>query len=230
MLDSLAQALQLDDAERVHLYDLVRASSDTGRNRARPGDDKIRPTVQRVLDGITAPAVVRNRRLDLLAANRLGRALYEPIFASPAGPANFARFSFLDPDGPSFYGSWDASAADCVGLLRAEAGRNPHDRKLANLVGELSTQSEEFRVRWARHSVKLHRTGSKRLRHPSVGDITVDGEAFELPGDTGQVMVVYTAGPASPSQQALDLLASWTYTPDHIADEARISAAERPPQ
>ena len=220
VLDSLAQALQLDDAERRHLYDLVRATSNTGPNRRRPGDDKIRPTVQRALDAITAPAIIRNRRLDILAANRLGRALYEPIFTSHIGPPNFARFSFLDPEGPTFYGNWDASAADCVGLLRAEAGRNPHDRKLANLVGELSTQSEEFRVRWARHSVKFHRTGSKLLRHPGVGDVTVEGETFELPGDTGQVMVIYTAEPASPSHQALDLLASWTYTPNQTQDEA----------
>lgn len=124
-----------------------------------------------------------------------------------------ARFAFLNPKAPEFFIEWDDVANDVIGVLRAEAGRDPYDKRLSDLIGELSTRSQEFRVRWAAHDVKLHRTGTKRFHHPLVGELILAYESLQLTGDPGQQIVVYTAEPASPSQQALDLLASWTSTP-----------------
>jgi transcriptional regulator with XRE-family HTH domain len=217
VLDALARALRLDDAERTHLYDLVRANA-SRPTRRRPCHQRVRPSVQRVLDAITAPAVLRNGRMDLIAANQLGRALYAPIFDSPAGPPNIARFAFLDPHAPDYFVDWETGANDCVALLRAAAGRDPYDRDLAQLIGELSTRNEGFRTRWAAHNVKFHRTGPKTLHHPVVGEITLEGETFALPGDPDQTMTVYTPEPGSRSHEALDLLASWASTPLSAAD------------
>ena len=162
---------------------------------------------------ITAPAYVRNGRLDLLAGNTLGLALYAPVFEDPSGTTNMARFIFLHPGASEFFPDWERIANDAVAILRAAAGRDPYDKPLSDLIGELSTRSEEFRVRWAAHNVKFHRTGAKLLHHPVVGDLTLDYEALELAGDTGQRILVYSAEPGSPSQDALDLLASWATTP-----------------
>ena len=214
VLEGVARALQLDEAERAHLFDLVRTASPTQQPRRRPAQERVRPSVQQILDAMTEiPAYVRNERLDILAANRLGEALYSEVLADPARPANTARFCFLSPRAPGFFVEWEKVATDAVGILRAAAGRDPHDRRLSDLIGELSTRSEDFRVRWAAHNVKFHRTGVKRLHHPVVGDLTLAFEALELPGDTGQQMNVYTAEPGSPSHEALGLLASWTSTP-----------------
>jgi hypothetical protein len=171
--------------------------------------------VQRLLDAITdAPAWVRNGRMDLLAANRLGRALYSELFASPIRPVNNARFVFLDPRSREFYVDWEKGADDVVAILRTEAGRTPFDPGLTELVGELSTRSEEFATRWAAHNVRYHRTGTKRLHHPVVGDLELDYEALDFPGDPGLRMFVYTAAPSTPSADALALLASWAATQD----------------
>lgn len=214
VLEGVARALQLDEAERAHLFDLVRAANTTSRpTRRRPTQDRIRPVIQRILDSITSPAYVRNGRLDLLAANPLGQALYAPVFEDPTGTPNMARFIFLNPHASDFFPDWEKIANDAVAILRAEAGRDPYDKALSQLIGELSTRSDEFRVRWAAHNVKFHRTGAKTLHHPVVGDLTLDHEALELPGDTGQRILIYSAEPGSPSQQSLDLLASWSTTP-----------------
>ena len=216
VLEALARALQLDEAERAHLLDLARAAAPG--TRRRPAAQRIRPGVQRILGAMTgAPALVRNGRLDYLAANRLGRALYAPVFDSPAGPPNSARFLFLDPRSPDFYGDWDRTANDLVAMLRSEAGRNPYDKALSDLIGELSTRSETFRTRWAAHNVRLHRTGSKQLHHPAVGDLDLTYEAMELAADPGLSIHVYTAEPASSSADALNLLASWAATLDQAA-------------
>jgi len=217
VLEALARALQLDDAERAHLFDLARAANPTAApHRRRPAPQRIRPVVQRILDSIGAPAVVRNTRVDYLAANQLGRALYAPLFESREQPANSARFTFLDPAAADFYADWERVATDLVAHLRSEAGRNPYDRGLSDLVGELSTRSDEFRTRWAAHNVRFHRTGTKRLHHPVVGDLELSYETMELPADAGLNLSVYTAEPESSAQQALDLLASWTATPDQV--------------
>jgi len=226
VLEGVVRALQLDEAERAHLFDLVRAANSTWRpTRRRPAQERVRPTVQRILDSMTAPSYVRNGRLDLIAANTLGHALYAPVFEDPSRTPNMARFIFLNPRASDFFHDWEKIANDAVAILRAEAGRDPYDKQLSDLIGELSTRSDEFRVRWAAHNVKFHRTGAKTLHHPVVGDLTLDYEALDLPGDTGQRILVYSAEPGSPSQQALDLLASWATTPTRPrADE---SAGER---
>jgi len=215
VLEALARALQLDEAERAHLFDLARAATTTARAPRRPGKQQVRPSVQRILDSmITTPAYVRNGRLDILAANRLGRALYSPVFDSPAQPANPARFIFLDPGAPQFYLEWERQAQDVVAILRSEAGRNPHDRALSGLIGELSTRSQIFRTWWAAHNVRFHRTGVKRLHHPVVGDLTLTFEALELAADEGLRISAYTAEPGTASHDALNLLASWAATLD----------------
>jgi hypothetical protein len=210
VLEGITRALQLDEAERAHLFDLVRAAGSTRTTRRQPVQERVRPVVQRILDSMAGvPAFVRNDRLDVLAANHLGEAFYAPLYDDPARPVNAARFVFLNARATTFFVDWDTIANDTVGILRAEAGRDPYDKRLSDLIGELSTRSEEFRVRWAAHDVKLHRTGVKRFHHPVVGDLTLDFEALDLPGDTGQTLLVYSAEPASPSAQALELLASW---------------------
>jgi transcriptional regulator with XRE-family HTH domain len=216
VLNAVATALQLDDAERTHLFDLARAANASGGKPPRPSPQKVRPGLQRVLDAITdAPAWIRNGRSDVLATNQLGRALYAPVLDDPIPPANTARFTFLNPGGPEFYRDWQQTAKDMVAVLRAEAGRNPYDKGLTDLVGELSTRSETFRTLWASHDVLFHQTGRKRLHHPVVGDLDLSYEAFDLAADPGLRMLVYTAEPASPTADALNLLASWVATQDH---------------
>jgi transcriptional regulator with XRE-family HTH domain len=215
VLENLARALHLDEAERAHLYDLARAANNGARAPRRPARQQVRPTVQRLLDAMTmAPVYVRNGRMDVLAANRLGRALFAPLFGSPAKPTNLARFIFLDPAAPEFYQEWDRLASDTVALLRADAGRNPTDRGLSDLIGELSTRSDIFRVRWADHNVRQHRSGIKHFHHPVVGDISLAYESLELVADPGLVLNGYSAEPGSASEDALNLLASWAATTD----------------
>ncbi len=215
VLDALARALQLDDVERTHLIDLVRTANATRPARRRPTREQVRPSVQRILDTMTGTAAfVRNARLDILSANQLGYALYSPVFLDPVRPANLARFIFLDRHAAEFYGDWDGIAHAAVGSLRADAGHNPYDRQLSDLVGELSTRSKEFAARWAAHNVKHYRSGEQPFHHPIVGDLTLNYDALEIPADPGQTIVAYTAQPHSPSQQALNLLANWTSTQD----------------
>jgi transcriptional regulator with XRE-family HTH domain len=213
VLEGLARALQLDDAERAHLFDLARAANPATPKRPRPVKHRIRPVVQRILDQVDAPALVRNSRLDHVGANAFGRALYAPMFESREQPPNSARFTFLEPAAVDFYPDWDVVASELVAHLRSEAGANPYDRKLSDLVGELSTRSDEFRVRWAAHNVRFHRTGTKRIHHPVVGDLELSYETMELSADAGLTVAIFTAELGSASQQALDLLASWTATP-----------------
>jgi transcriptional regulator with XRE-family HTH domain len=215
VLEALARALHLDEAERAHLFHLVHAARTTTRTRRRATRQQVRPSVQRTLDAMsTAPAYVRNGRLDILATNRLAEALFAPIFADPARPANHARFLYLNPRAIEFYDDWDRLAHDTVAVLRAEAGNNPYDRTLTDLIGELSTRSEIFRQLWAAHNVRHHRTGVKRIHHPTVGDLTLTFEAMELTADPGLTLITYTAEPGSASQDALNLLASWSATLD----------------
>ena len=224
VLDAVARALQLDEAERAHLFDLARAAG-PGRTRRRSAPKHVRPSVQRILDAMThAPAFVQNGRLDILAANQLGYALYS-THVSPDRPANGARFVFLDSRAHDFYPDWDRVANEVVAMLRSEAGRHPYDRALSDLVGELSTQSEAFRTKWAAHNVRFHDTGIKRLHHPVVGDLELTYEAMELSADSGLTMFAYTAESGSKSEQALSLLASWSATSDqaepaHATDRA----------
>ena len=176
-----------------------------------------------MLEAITgAPALVRNGRMDLLAANRLGCAFYSQHFDSPHGPANSARFIFLDPRATDFYVDWEQVATDAVAILRSEAGRDPYDRGLSDLVGELSTRSEVFRTRWAAHNVRFHDTGFKRFHHPVVGRLELTFETMELSADRGLTLFVYTAEAGSKSEEALNLLASWAATLDE-AERANVA-------
>ncbi|GAA2760831.1 helix-turn-helix transcriptional regulator [Actinopolymorpha rutila] len=214
VLDALSRALQLDEAEREHLYALARTAEPGPRPRRSP-PTTVRPAVQLVLDAISdAPAWVRNGRHDIVAMNRLGRALYAPVLADPRRPANTTRFLYLDPAARDFFVDWDRVANDAAAMLRLEAGRNPHDRKLIELVGELSTRSEIFRRRWASHDVQYHRSGQKRLRHPVVGQLDLNFESMELPSEPGLTLNVYTAAPGTPTADGLKVLASWAATQD----------------
>jgi transcriptional regulator with XRE-family HTH domain len=214
VLDAIARALRLDEAERSHLHDLARAANTTPRARRRPvKQQQVRPGVRSLLEAMTdAPAFVRNGRLDVLAVNRLGRALYAPAFDGPDRPVNLARFCFLDPAADELYPDWDDAANTTVALLRTEAGRDPYDKTLSDLVGELATRSEDFRVRWAAHDVRLHHTGSKHFRHPVVGPLDLAFEAMPLPADPGLTLTAYSAGHGTPAHDALRLLASWAAT------------------
>ncbi|RIX28408.1 helix-turn-helix transcriptional regulator [Amnibacterium setariae] len=209
VIEALVRALRLDEAEREHLFDLARAANDSPvAPHARRTAEAVRPTIQRMLDAITeAPAWVRNERFDLLAGNALGRALYSPVFTMP-GRVNTARFAFLDPAAKTFFRDWEHTADDTVATLHGVAGRNPYDKRLTDLIGELSTRSEAFRRRWAAHDVRFHRTGLKRLHHPVVGDLDLTFEALELPADPGLLMLVYGAEPGTPSSDGLRLLAT----------------------
>jgi MmyB-like transcription regulator ligand binding domain len=173
------------------------------------------------------PAFVLNERLDILTANDLGFALFSPIYADPVRPPNNARFIFLDPHATEFFRDWDKVANDTVALLRAEAGRDPYDRQLSDLIGELSTRSEEFRVQWAAHNVRIHTTGVKRIHHPVVGDLELAFESFPLAAGPSQSLLTYTAEPGSPSQNALILLASWAATTHDIQQAASTDDSEQ---
>jgi transcriptional regulator with XRE-family HTH domain len=216
VLDAVANALGLDDAERAHLDNLARTAQTRPRRRpSRPKRTGVRPELQRILDAVTeAPAYLRNGRRDLLAANRLGRALYSPMFANPQRPVNVARFVFLDPAARSFFLDWTTAANDMVAALRIEAGRRPHDRALSDLVGELSTRSDEFASFWASQNVRFHRSGLKDVHHPAVGDLHLSFEAMELPADPGLSLIVYSAEPGSSTDDGLRLLATWAVTAD----------------
>jgi hypothetical protein len=225
VLEALSRALQLDQAERAHLFDLARALRPASAPRRRRAPRKgVRPSFPHVLDGITgAAAFVHNARLDNLAANKLGYALYSEMFSRAAGPGpvNSARYVFLDTNARDFYVDWERAASDVVAVLRSAAGRDPHDRGLSDLVGELSTQSAEFRTRWAAHNVRFHDTGTKDLHHPVVGEITLTYNRMELSADPGQMLMIWTAEPRSKSSEALSILGSWAATPQESeANEA----------
>ncbi|SDN98409.1 Helix-turn-helix domain-containing protein [Klenkia soli] len=221
VLDGLGDALRLDEAERAHLAALAVASGPGSARRRRTAPNGVRPGVQQVLDAMTdAPAWVRNGRHDILAMNTLARALYAPVLADGRRPANTTRFVYLDPAAPDFFVDYDRVARDAAAMLRMEAGRNPHDPDLIALVGELSTRSETFRRRWASQDVQFHRSGSKRLRHPVVGQLDLDFESMELPSAPGLQLNVYTAAAGTPTADALKLLASWAATQDALPTEA----------
>jgi transcriptional regulator with XRE-family HTH domain len=228
VLDALAQALQLDEAEHEHLFDLARSANPTARPRRGAVKQGVRPSVQRIMDALDAPADVRNGRGDILAANRLGYALYSEMYIDPVRPANVARFLFLSPRAREFFPDWEGVANDLVASLRTVAGRNPHDRGLQDLVGELSTRSQEFRTRWAAHNVRQHQTGRKRLHHPVVGDLELTYEVLALPADPGLSLVVYGAEPGSASQDGLKLLASWAATLDQLDQRQTAQAPDQP--
>lgn len=214
VLEGVSRALQLDDAERSHLYDLVRSANEGLHPQRRRGTAKaqrVAPALQQLLDAMhEVPALVQNGRLDILATNALGAAVFSELYVQPQRPANFARFVFLDQRALAFYRDWDDGAQQTVALLRAEAGRSPHDRILSDLVGELSTRSDTFRSLWASHDVREHRTGIKSVTHPEVGHLELNYEAMALSSHPGLALIAYSAEPGSASADGLRLLASWS--------------------
>src|SRR3954471_19760765 len=201
VLGALADALRLDEAERAHLFALARESGARGNQRKRTAPTSVRPGVQQMLDAMTdAPAWVRNGRHDIVAMNQLARALYSPVLAASRRPANTTRFVYLEPEAArEFFVDYDRIANDAAAMLRLEAGRNPHDKDLIALIGELSTRSELFRQRWASQDVRFHRSGRKRLNHPAVGQLDLDFEALELPAEPGLQLNIYTAAANTPT-------------------------------
>jgi transcriptional regulator with XRE-family HTH domain len=227
VLDALADALSLDDAERAHLFNLAEASQPASSRRRRSPTETVRPSVQWMLDSVTgSPAFVENGRLDALGANALGRALYPAMFGNARHGGNWARFVFFSPEARDIFDDWDRAAKDCVALLRAEAGRSPNDRDLTDLVGELATKSEEFRSLWAAHNVRLHTKGIKRFNHPVVGDLELSFDRMELMADPGLMLVVYSAEPGSRSAETLGLLASWAAA-EHIGEPVADGRGDR---
>jgi transcriptional regulator with XRE-family HTH domain len=226
VLEAIARTLRLDDTERAHLFDLARAADGvptSGRTRRRTTRQSAsRPSLRWALEAITdGVAFVRNPRQDLLATNTLGRAFYAPVIGGGGRTPNLARFQFLDPASREFYPDWDVFAGMCVANMRAEAGRDPHDRDLQDLVGELSTCSEVFRGLWGAHDVRTHGTGTKRFHHPQVGELVLAYEELAITAEPGLVMLVYTAEPGSASAERLRLLAS-------LAAEQSVHAALQP--
>jgi transcriptional regulator with XRE-family HTH domain len=212
ILDGISRALQLDPAQHAHLHDLVRAANQGARApRRRPATrtQQIGPGTQRLLDAMTTvPAIVQNGRMDLVATNLLGRALFTEMLREPSGPVNFARFLFLDPRGRTAYRDWNDSAEQIVALLRAASGRSPWDAGLRDLIEELTDRSSEFRELWGAHDVRVHLAGVKLFHHPEVGDLDLFYEAMQLAADPGLQFIAFTAEPDSPSDDALRLLGS----------------------
>ncbi|MEU1804752.1 helix-turn-helix transcriptional regulator [Streptomyces sp. NPDC019937] len=222
VLDALAQALRLDDTERDHLYALARAASTTpARVRRRPRKATVRPSVLRIIEGLhDQPAYVRNNRMDVLAANPLARALHYEVFEQT--PANTCRFVFLDPRATRLYPDWERVARNGVGALRVEAAKNPFDRELSNMIGELSTRSDAFRTLWGAHDVHVFTEGTKRFHHPAVGEMELVHESLDLSGDPGLSITVYSADPGTPAADALKLLASWAASQERDAAASQV--------
>ncbi|MFI5894075.1 helix-turn-helix domain-containing protein [Actinoplanes sp. NPDC051513] len=212
VLDAIARALQLDDAERAHLLRLAHEADGSNalvRPRRRPKQWTVRPSLRWSLDAVTSPAILVDNRQDLLAANHLGRAMYSDVYADPTGAPNFGRFTFLDSAARRFYPDWNLAADMVVANLRTAAGKDPHDKGLHDLVGELSTRSDDFRRRWGAHNVRIHGTGVKTFHHHVVGDLELAYESMDLRAESGLTLTIYAAEPDSPSAHALALLASW---------------------
>ncbi|MGO1259315.1 MAG: helix-turn-helix domain-containing protein [Brachybacterium sp.] len=208
VLDSLARTLRLDEAETDHLHALAEASDPQPARRRNKAEQPFRPSLQRFIDAVAMPVWVRDRRMDFVAGNAMGRALYEPLLEDPASRGNTARFVFFNPASRIFFPDWEENATNIVASLRTYAGQSPRDKRLTDLIGELVTRSDDFRVRWAAHDVRHHRAGVKRIHHPEVGDLELVYEAMNFPANPEWFMFGYTAEPGTPSEGRLALLGS----------------------
>ncbi|MFE0252079.1 helix-turn-helix domain-containing protein [Streptomyces sp. NPDC059010] len=208
VLDAIARALRLTDAEHAHLTHLAKPKQHKKRPAART--EHVRPALRQLLDSIEGvPAYISGRRADILAWNRMAAAVFGDWSELPVQERNWARLVFLRPEYRDLFVEWDQKASDMVSYLRMDAGCHPDDPRLSALVGELSVKSEEFRRLWATHDVKEKSYGVKHIRHPLVGELTLNFESFRLSDGTEQSLITYHAEPGSPSAEALRLLASW---------------------
>lgn len=224
VLNAIAKALQLDDVERAHLFGLARAVPPTSVTRRRPTSrGTVRPSVQRVLDHMTVPAVVYNAHQDLVASNLLGRALFAPHFE--ADPPNSARFIFLDSRAQDYYDDWPLACSLTAAMLRYEAGRDALNSDLTALIGELSTRSPQFRKNWAEQDVHEHRTGTKIYRHPAIGPLELHYDIFEMPGEPGLSIGTYTTEAGTAAADGLTILATWAATQE-FARSQRLSRGD----
>ena len=221
VLDSLARTLRLDEAETDHLHSLAEAAGPQPARRRKKAEQPFRPSLQRFIDAIAMPVWVRDRRMDFVAGNAMGRALYAPLLEDPSSQGNTARFVFFSPASRNFFPDWEESATNIVASLRTYAGQNPRDKRLTDLIGELVTRSDDFRLRWAAHDVRHHRTGIKRIHHPEVGDLELVYEAMDFPANPEWFMFGYTAEPGTPSEDRLKLLGSLAASPQTIDHEER---------
>lgn len=230
VLDAIARALCLDDAERAHLFDLAHAASPVARPPRRRNPKTWAPhrSLQWILDAVTVgPAFVRNGRMDILATNELARAFYKDTFDMPGQPPNIARFTFLDERALEFYPDWGMFADVTVAILRTEAARDPHNKELHDLIGELSTRSSEFRTRWGAHDVRHHGAGFKTFKHDIVGEMTLAYEGMSMESEPGLSVTIYTAEPGSPSAERMQLLASWAASERGEASPSADAPAEQ---
>lgn len=232
VLEAVSRVLELDQAEHTHLLDLVRAGArPTGpMSRPRPGGPAPRPSLQWMVDAMSdAGAMVVGPFLDVVAMNHLARAIYSPMLeGADDDRLNFARFAFLDPASRDLYPDWDGAARVAVAQLRLAAGKHPRSRALSALVGELATQSAEFRTLWAKHEVRLHFAGTKSFTHPAVGALELSYHTVELPSDPGHALTIYNAVPATPSADALRLLSVWAATREPRAADAGAGGEQQP--
>jgi hypothetical protein len=229
VVDAVAGVLGLDEDERTHLDRLLAALTPEARRRNRvAATDPVTAGVRVLLGSLDhLPAVVFNGRLDMLAVNALGRALYAPVYDLPGRP-NSARFLFLDePRARDLFPEWDRLASETVAILRIEAGRHPDDPELIELIGQLSTRSHAFRTRWAANDVRAHRGGTKIFRHPLIGQVTLPFENLHVDAVTGQVLTVFTPQPGTSEADAIRLLASWNA--DNELDASRAAESGRTP-
>lgn len=209
VVEAIGRALELDAAGRAHLHDLIGLPGTSAPRRARDVQ-RVRPGLYQLLDCLDGePALILGRRTDVLATNRMAAALYTDFDRLPPKHRNYARWMFLDPDARSLFVDWEDQARASVESLRFEVGRDPDDRATADLVAELREQSREFDHWWVQHRVHQRSYGSKRLHHPLVGDLTVEYETLNLPGDHDTTLFIYTTEAESPSRRAMNLLASW---------------------
>jgi transcriptional regulator with XRE-family HTH domain len=209
VLGTLARALRLDDDQQRYLYELAGRTDQRPRRRRAP--QRLRPAMRRLLDQLThTPALVLGKRLDILAWNQAAASLYTDFAAVPADRRNYLRLLFTDPAMRDMDLDWEHDARDAVATLRLEAAADTDDPDLARLVGELSIRDADFRTWWAEHRVNSAAYGTKRYRHPLVGDLTLDCDTWADPDGSGQRLMVLTAEPGSPSHDALSILASWT--------------------
>ena len=233
VLHAIARALRLDDDERLHLFDLARAAearpNPTRSSRPHPARPTLRDSVRAIVDGLVdLPACVTNGRMELVLTNQLGRALYDPMFRSAAtarhGLPSHARFVFLDPAAISFWVDWETAATEVVGALRVAAARDPYDKDLTDLIGELATRSDHFRTWWGSHDVFVHRGGVKKINHPAVGRLDLTYEVMHFPFDPDIALLTYSAASGTPTHDSLQLLAAWNATRDRDHHETRPTA------